>query len=109
MRAREFMMKDGYSFHIDKQCLDKTYEAVKDAYLRMFRRMGLDVKMVEADTGNIGGTESHEFHVLADCGEGTIAFSEEDDYACQVEIVPTFPVKSDPRGTVATTARIDRN
>jgi len=85
MRAREFLMKDAYSFHATDECLDKTYQQMYQAYSRIFERLGLDFRAVIADTGSIGGEKSHEFHVLADSGEDAIAFSTESDYAANVE------------------------
>ncbi|MBV7300970.1 proline--tRNA ligase [Enterovibrio paralichthyis] len=86
MRAREFSMMDAYSFDIDKEGLQKSYEAMHIAYCAAFDRMGLDYRPVLADTGAIGGSASHEFHVLANSGEDTIAFSTESDYAANVEM-----------------------
>jgi prolyl-tRNA synthetase len=86
MRAREFLMKDAYSFHLDKASLDETYEAMFTAYSRIFQRLGLEFRPVLADTGAIGGSLSHEFHVLADSGEDAIAFADEGDYAANVEM-----------------------
>ena len=86
MRSREFVMKDAYSFHADKPSLDRTYQAMYAAYTRVFDRLGLKFRVVAADTGSIGGTGSHEFHVLADSGEDAIAFSPESDYAANVEL-----------------------
>lgn len=86
MRAREFTMKDAYSFHIDKDSLAKTYQDMYDAYNRIFSRLGLKFRAVQADTGSIGGFASHEFHVLADSGEDDIAFSSESDFAANVEL-----------------------
>ncbi|MDX1625530.1 MAG: proline--tRNA ligase [Wenzhouxiangellaceae bacterium] len=85
MRAREFTMKDAYSFHMDEQCLDEFYRVMFDAYSRVFERLGLEFKAVEADSGNIGGATSHEFHVLADSGEDRIAHVPGGDYAANVE------------------------
>ncbi len=85
MRAREFLMMDAYSFDIDKEGLEKSYEAMHQAYCRAFDRMGLDYRPVLADTGAIGGSGSHEFHVLAESGEDLIAFSSESDYAANIE------------------------
>lgn len=85
MRAREFTMKDGYSFDADQASFDKTYAAMYDCYSRILTRMGLDYRAVEADTGNIGGANSHEFHVLAASGEDTIAYASEGDYAANLE------------------------
>ncbi|AGA35028.1 Prolyl-tRNA synthetase, bacterial type [Thioalkalivibrio nitratireducens DSM 14787] len=88
MRAREFLMKDAYSFHLDAGSLQATYDAMHAAYIRIFNRCGLEFRAVEADTGSIGGSASHEFHVLADSGEDSIAFSE-GGYAANVELAPT--------------------
>jgi len=85
MRGREFLMKDAYSFHLGKECLQKTYQAMFDAYCRIFDRLGLDYRPVLADTGSIGGDASHEFHVLADSGEDDIAFSDNSDFAANIE------------------------
>lgn len=86
MRAREFTMKDAYSFHIDKESLAKTYQDMHDAYSRIFTRLGLNFRAVQADTGSIGGFASHEFHVLADSGEDDIAFSSGSDFAANIEL-----------------------
>ncbi len=86
MRAREFLMKDAYSFHVDQDSLAETYDVMYEAYSRIFRRCGLDFRAVQADTGSIGGNASHEFHVLADSGEDAIAFSTDGDYAANVEL-----------------------
>ncbi|MDS4020429.1 MAG: proline--tRNA ligase [Candidatus Competibacter sp.] len=86
MRAREFLMKDAYSFHLDQASLRETYHAMYDAYSRVFSRLGLKFRAVLADTGSIGGAHSHEFHVLADSGEDAIAFSTGSDYAANVEM-----------------------
>ncbi len=86
MRAREFVMKDAYSFHVDKSSLDVTYQAMYDAYSRVFQRLGLTFRSVAADPGAIGGTGSHEFHVLADSGEDAIAFCPTSDYAANIEL-----------------------
>ena len=86
MRAREFLMKDGYSFHIDSDCLDRFYQVMYQTYSRIFERLGLEFKAVLADTGAIGGAVSHEFHVLADSGEDEIAHVPGSDYAANVEL-----------------------
>ncbi len=86
MRAREFLMKDAYSFHIDEASLDQTYWEMYQAYSRIFERAGLKFRAVRADSGAIGGSQSHEFHVLADSGEDQIAFSTGSDYAANVEL-----------------------
>src|ERR671923_1874208 len=86
MRGREFVMKDGYSFHADHASLEREYRNMYDTYTRIFTRLGLRFRAVAADTGAIGGTGSHEFHVLADSGEDAIAFSPQSDYAANVEL-----------------------
>lgn len=86
MRGREFIMKDGYSFHVDHASLEKTYQDMYDAYTAVFERLGLTFRAVEADTGSIGGNHSHEFQVLADAGEDTIAYSDESNYAANIEM-----------------------
>lgn len=85
MRAREFLMKDAYSFHITEESLQDTYQVMYKAYSNIFTRLGLDFRAVIADTGSIGGSASHEFHVLAESGEDAIAFSDQSDYAANVE------------------------
>ena len=85
MRAREFLMKDAYSFHLDDACLAREYENMKAAYIRVFTRLGLEFRAVQADSGAIGGDASQEFHVLADSGEDALAFSTGSDYAANVE------------------------
>ncbi len=94
MRAREFSMKDAYSFHLSKESLESTYEVMYTTYTRIFNRLDLKFKAVAADTGSIGGNVSHEFHVLAESGEDAIAFSTESDYAANVELAPVSPVKN---------------
>ncbi|HFD32262.1 MAG TPA: proline--tRNA ligase [Gammaproteobacteria bacterium] len=91
MRAREFIMKDAYSFHRDRDSLQETYDRMYTAYSAIFTRLGLDFRAVLADTGAIGGSLSHEFHVLADSGEDAIAFSTESDYAANVELAEALP------------------
>ena len=86
MRAREFLMKDAYSFHLTADCLAREYKNMFDAYARVFTRLGLRFRAVQADTGAIGGNASHEFHVLADSGEDAIAFSDASDFAANVEL-----------------------
>ena len=85
MRAREFIMKDGYSFHLDQTSFDSTYQEMYNCYERILRRMQLDFRAVEADTGNIGGNNSHEFHVLAASGEDTIVYASDGPYAANLE------------------------
>lgn len=94
MRSREFSMKDAYSFHSNKDCLENTYQLMYDTYSNIFSRLGLEFRAVEADTGSIGGNTSHEFHVLAESGEDAIAFSSQSEYAANVELAPTLPAKS---------------
>src|SRR6202167_2480164 len=90
MRAREFIMKDAYSFHADERSLAEGYAVMRQAYTRMFRRMGLNFRTVQADTGAIGGTASEEFQVLAASGEDAIAISDADDFAANVELAPAL-------------------
>ncbi|HEX4267769.1 MAG TPA: proline--tRNA ligase [Steroidobacteraceae bacterium] len=96
MRAREFIMKDAYSFHVDAASLQQGYRAMYDAYTRIFTRMGLDFRAVKADSGPIGGDVSQEFHVLASSGEDAIVFSDEDDYAANLEAAAALP-PNEPR------------
>ncbi len=86
MRAREFIMKDAYSFHDSDACLEKTYEKMHETYCTIFSRLNLNFKSVLADSGNIGGSKSHEFHVLANSGEDEIVFSSEGDYAANIDL-----------------------
>ncbi len=95
MRAREFIMKDAYSFHLDRNSLAETYQVMYDTYNRIFTRLGLDFRPVLADTGAIGGDASHEFHVLANSGEDAIAFSSESDYAANVELAEALPPQTE--------------
>ncbi|MCK5727298.1 MAG: proline--tRNA ligase [Thiotrichaceae bacterium] len=98
MRSREFMMKDAYSFHIDQDSLQNTYDAMHKAYNKIFTRMDLGFRAVDADTGSIGGSDSHEFHVIADSGEDAIAFSDSSSYAANVEKAETLiPEKNRPQ------------
>ncbi len=92
MRAREFVMKDAYSFHADYASLEQTYQDMYHAYCNVFNRLGLNYRPVAADTGSIGGTGSHEFQVLADSGEDVIAYSDASDYAANVELAQTLPL-----------------
>lgn len=103
MRAREFIMKDAYSFDLDKASLEKTYEKMYQAYSKIFTRLGLKFRAVLADTGAIGGSGSHEFHVLADSGEDAIAFCPQSDYAANVELAGDFitePHRETPKGAI---------
>ena len=102
MRAREFTMKDAYSFHVDTASLEQGYQAMYDAYSRIFSRMNLRFRAVRADTGSIGGSASQEFHVLADSGEDAIAFSDGDDYAANLEMAEAL-APADPRGPASAT------
>lgn len=91
MRAREFIMKDAYSFHADYASLQQTYQIMHQTYQRIFTRLGLDFRAVTADTGAMGGSSSHEFHVLADSGEDAIAFCPNSDYAANIELAEALP------------------
>ena len=94
MRAREFIMKDAYSFHVDEASLQAGYRAMYEAYTRIFTRTGLTFRSVRADSGAIGGDVSQEFHVLAETGEDVIAFSDGDDYAANLEVAVALPPQS---------------
>jgi len=93
MRAREFIMKDAYSFHVDEASLEATYQIMHQTYCNIFNRLGLDFRPVIADSGNIGGATSHEFHALADSGEDEIVFSSNGDYAANIELAVGQPSK----------------
>lgn len=95
MRAREFVMKDAYSFHLTQESLQQAYDQMYQAYCRIFERLGLDFRPVIADTGSIGGQSSHEFHVLASSGEDAIAFSDQSSYAANVEMAEALPPKGE--------------
>lgn len=101
MRAREFSMKDAYSFHVDHASLEEGYQIMHDAYTAIFNRLGLEFRVVDADSGEIGGNRSQEFHVLADSGEDAIAWSDEDGFASNVETAAT----TRPTGTPAAPAK----
>jgi prolyl-tRNA synthetase len=102
MRAREFLMKDAYSFHLDQDCLAREYQTMYDAYGRIFTRLGLKFRAVQADTGAIGGNASHEFQVLADSGEDAIAFSTGSQYAANVEMAEAIaPAAARPAASAA--------
>ena len=92
MRSREFIMKDAYSFHANHDSLVETYQVMYDTYTRIFTRLGLNFRAVQADTGSIGGSGSHEFHVLAASGEDDIAFSSESNYAANIEMAEAVVV-----------------
>jgi len=100
MRSREFTMKDAYSFHLKQSCLETTYQNMYQAYCKIFERIGLDYRPVMADNGSIGGSASHEFHVLAESGEDDIAFSNGSDYAANIEMASALaPIGDCPAGT----------
>ncbi len=105
MRAREFLMKDAYSFHMDKASLQETYDKMYETYCRIFDRLGLKFRAVQADSGAIGGNASHEFHVLADSGEDAIAFSDSGDYAANIEKAETLPLPA-PAAASAELAKV---
>ncbi|MEM7431396.1 MAG: proline--tRNA ligase [Pseudomonadota bacterium] len=92
MRSREFIMKDAYSFDVDDAGLEVAYQKMHDAYTAIFSRLGLEFRVVWADSGEIGGSKSQEFHVIADSGEDSLAYSEDDDYASNVETAATLPL-----------------
>jgi len=96
MRAREFIMKDAYSFHLSTDCLQRTYDVMYQAYSRIFERLGLKFRAVEADTGAIGGAVSHEFQVLADSGEDLIFYSDGSDYAANIEQATSLSPQNTP-------------
>jgi prolyl-tRNA synthetase len=104
MRSREFIMKDAYSFHVGAESLRATYEVMHAAYTRIFERLGLGFRAVEADSGNIGGAVSHEFHVLAESGEDAIAVSDSGPFAANVELAPApAPARERPAPEAAMT------
>ncbi|HDL8054814.1 TPA: proline--tRNA ligase [Yersinia enterocolitica] len=105
MRAREFLMKDAYSFHTTQESLQETYDAMYAAYSKIFERMDLNFRAVLADTGSIGGSASHEFQVLADSGEDDIVFSTESDYAANIEFAEAL-APSEPRAVATEDLRI---
>ncbi|UWZ93475.1 proline--tRNA ligase [[Pasteurella] aerogenes] len=92
MRGREFLMKDAYSFHTSRECLQETYEVMYRTYSAIFTRLGLDFRAVQADTGSIGGSASHEFQVLAQSGEDDIVFSTESDFAANIELAEAVAI-----------------
>lgn len=107
MRAREFLMKDAYSFHLNQESLQETYAVMHATYTRIFTRLGLDFRPVLADTGTIGGSASHEFHVLADSGEDAIAFSDASDYAANVELAEAVAPAGERPAASADMATVD--
>ncbi len=106
MRGREFLMKDGYSFHTSYADLEREYRNMHDTYTRIFTRLGLKFRAVAADTGSIGGTGSHEFHVLADSGEDAIAFCRQSDFAANVELAEAVAPAKVGAGGTATLAKV---
>lgn len=96
MRAREFLMKDGYSFDLSETSMKQTYSKIKQIYIEIFNKLKLDYRIVNADSGSIGGSSSEEFHVLADSGEDLLAFSDESDFACNVELIEEDDVNKIP-------------
>ena len=96
MRSREFLMKDAYSFDLDKESLDQSYSLMKEAYIKIFDSLGLDYRIVKADSGAIGGSDSEEFHVLADSGEDLLAFSDKSEYAINAELLNELQDGQDP-------------
>src|SRR5918997_1498570 len=106
MRGREFIMKDGYSFHADYADLQREYRNMHDTYTRIFTRLGLKFRDVAADTGAIGGTGSHEFHVLADSGEDAIAFCPQSDYAANVELAEALAPSEHRAAPAAALAKV---
>ncbi|MBV2131528.1 proline--tRNA ligase [Pseudomonas sp. MAP12] len=105
MRGREFLMKDAYSFHLNQESLQETYDRMHQAYCNVFTRLGLNFRPVQADTGSIGGTGSHEFHVLAESGEDDIAFSDSSDYAANIEKAEAIP-RETARGAASEELRL---
>ena len=96
MRSREFIMKDAYSFDLSEQQMDDSYQRMREAYIRIFNSLGLDYRIVKADSGAIGGADSEEFHVLADSGEDLLAFSDKSDYAINAELLIESKSDQDP-------------
>ena len=106
MRAREFVMKDAYSFHIDHASLEEGYQVMHAAYTAIFERLGLEFRVVDADSGEIGGSRSQEFHVIADSGEDSLAYSEDDHYASNVETAATLPTVAEPPAATRDMAKV---
>jgi prolyl-tRNA synthetase len=107
MRAREFLMKDAYSFHLTEESLQETYDEMFATYTRIFERLGLKFRAVHADSGNIGGNASHEFHVLADSGEDQIVFNEEGSYAANIELAAAPMPEGERNAPETTMATVD--
>ena len=97
MRSREFRMKDAYSFDLNTEGMDQSYQSMKDSYINIFNQLGLEYRIVKADSGSIGGSESEEFHVLADSGEDLLAFSDSSDYAINAELLIELQDEQDPK------------
>jgi len=97
MRSREFLMKDAYSFDLTSDGMDKSYQVMKVAYVNIFNKLGLEYRIVKADSGAIGGSDSEEFHVLADSGEDLLAFSDSSDYAINAELLVELQDEQDPK------------
>lgn len=106
MRGREFTMKDAYSFHSNQECLQTTYNTMHETYSRIFTRLGLNFRAVDADTGSIGGSASHEFHVLANSGEDDIVFSNASNYAANIEKAEAISVKKYPDAATQTLTKV---
>ncbi len=106
MRSREFIMKDAYSFHLDQESLEQTYQTMYETYSRIFKRIGLHFRPVDADTGSIGGSASHEFHVLADSGEDAIAFSDQSEFAANVELAEAVAPSGERAAPTTELARV---
>lgn len=106
MRAREFLMKDAYSFHLTTDCLEREYRNMYETYGRIFTRLGLKFRAVQADTGAIGGNASHEFQVLADSGEDAIAYSDASEYAANIELAEAVAPSTPRPAPVATIERV---
>jgi len=107
MRSREFIMKDAYSFHLDQASLEETYTVMHEAYVRVFSRLGLGFRAVEADSGSIGGNTSHEFHVLADSGEDAIAVCDKYNYAANVELAEALAIGGERPGANQDMQKVD--
>ncbi|MGF6709926.1 prolyl-tRNA synthetase [Luteibacter sp. W1I16] len=107
MRAREFLMKDAYSFHLTQESLGETYKVMYEAYSRIFTRLGLEFRAVDADTGAIGGSASHEFQVLADSGEDALAFSDASSYAANIELAEAVAPSTERHAPSADLVRVD--
>ena len=107
MRSREFVMKDAYSFHVDQASLEEGYQRMHKAYTAIFERLGLEFRVVDADSGEIGGNRSQEFHVIADSGEDAIVYSDEDSYASNVETAATVAPTGKPPAPEQSLKRVD--